>query len=180
MNVTSIPTRMSSCYDPTGKAVTALNMSGTALVTSDPSLFRKVQPKLQVTAAERGEIQALADAMIRKASASLALPAITRVEKFRLNATSGEFIVAEDDLYQSNIAFFGIWHLTAKGYDLVASNAATGFQEPESFIGTVRFKDMKSDYIVTVSQDEEGYSFNVYAVERSVFRSIYRGGGGGC
>jgi hypothetical protein len=179
LRVMAAPTKLSDCFETTAKGEVPLVGTNTALAASAPDLFQKVQAKLHVTEPERTEIQARANAIVEGQIPNLFL-ILTRIEKVRLTQKNGDFIIVEAQNNDYRATFFGIWHVTPKGYSLVASNSETGFQDDEHFIGTIKVKNQSSEYLVTSTRDSESYSFNVYAFEGGSLRRIYQGGGANC
>jgi len=182
LSVTSIPTKLGDCYETTALGRTSGSTVTTALVSSNPALFNPVQPKLLVSKLEQAETQSRVAQIIRKKSADLPIPLITRIEKFRLMSNGDTYLVAEgrkDDTKDYSM-FLGVWRVSGDVYTLVASNEETGFQEPENFIGTIHIKGEKSDFVVTSYSHSEGYEFHIYGLRDGVFQRIYAGGGADC
>ncbi len=180
--VTTIPTKLSDCYETS--AVGTLQMSNvqTALAATNTSVFGLVKAVDEATSKERQVLQIRASELIVRKDASLPVPLLDRFEKVRLNSKSEVLLVAEGSILtgKNYSMFFGIWRKMAGNYRLLLSNTDSGFEEPENYIGTIRLKRETSDYIVTSSRDPEGYRFNIYALHRDHLVKVFQGGGGGC
>ena len=180
--VTSIPTKVSDCYETSGMGTLRLRNVQTALGATDTSAFGLVNAVGKVTSEQRRLLQVAASELIARQSASLPVLSLNRFESVRLDGKSEVLLIAEGSSLaeKSYSMFFGVWRTMAGNYQLLLSNVASGFEEPENYIGTIRLRRESSDYIVTSTRNSEGYRFNMYALRHDHLVRVFQGGGGGC